>query len=292
MNSVGIVSSAAPVGAYGLTLTGLDPGQSAELLQPAPIDAPAWAIVHRPGPANQRITDEILDGDHAELLLTSGGWIVADRAEQRIVVHLPEQHISTGSLVHPFMAKGCMAAAHWRGALALHAGAFVIDGRAWGVIGPKGAGKSTTMAMLDRAGIPVLTDDLLIIDEGQVPAGPRLIDLRPSAAEQFPAAVNVGRMGLRVRWRLPLSPAPWSAPLGGFLVLGWADDLSVTPIPVQQRLEVISSALNVYLPPADPRVFLDLAALPMHAVARPRQFGTEPALVALISEVSAQASPA
>jgi hypothetical protein len=48
-----------------------------------------------------------------------------------------------------------------RGALALHASAVVVNSRALVLVGPHGAGKSTTAAALGRRGCAVITDDVL-----------------------------------------------------------------------------------------------------------------------------------
>lgn len=50
-----------------------------------------------------------------------------------------------------------------RGVLALHASAVLIDGRALALIGPGGAGKSTTAAAFAAAGVPVLSDDVVAV---------------------------------------------------------------------------------------------------------------------------------
>ncbi len=61
----------------------------------------------------------------------------------------------------------------------LHAGVVVVDGKALAIIGPKGAGKSTTVASLAHQGRPVLSDDIapLSKDKGRfvvAPGYPRL----------------------------------------------------------------------------------------------------------------------
>jgi hypothetical protein len=50
-----------------------------------------------------------------------------------------------------------------RGVTCLHASAAIGRGRAFGVVGRGGIGKSTTAAILARMGLPVLTDDLLAL---------------------------------------------------------------------------------------------------------------------------------
>jgi hypothetical protein len=52
-----------------------------------------------------------------------------------------------------------------RGVLCLHASAAVLDGRAFGVVGAGGMGKSTSAAIFARRGLPVLADDVLALDE-------------------------------------------------------------------------------------------------------------------------------
>jgi len=50
-----------------------------------------------------------------------------------------------------------------RGLLALHASAVVIGGHAIGIVGPGGAGKSTTATALVLRGHPLVTDDILVL---------------------------------------------------------------------------------------------------------------------------------
>jgi hypothetical protein len=50
-----------------------------------------------------------------------------------------------------------------RGTTCLHASAASFDGRAFGIMGAGGGGKSTSAAILARMGLPVLTDDVLAL---------------------------------------------------------------------------------------------------------------------------------
>jgi hypothetical protein len=52
-----------------------------------------------------------------------------------------------------------------RGVVCLHASAVVIDGQAVALVGPPGAGKSTTAAAFAKLGYPVLADDVAALDE-------------------------------------------------------------------------------------------------------------------------------
>src|SRR6202041_3496235 len=85
-------------------------------------------------------------------------------------------------LAQPHLASAAAALGIWAGCQALHGGAFVHAGRAWALVGDKGAGKSTALAQLAAAGITVLADDLVICQKGTILAGPRSVDLRPEAA--------------------------------------------------------------------------------------------------------------
>lgn len=52
-----------------------------------------------------------------------------------------------------------------RGSTGLHGSAVAVGVRAAVILGPSGAGKSTTAAALARRGYPVLTDDLVVLEE-------------------------------------------------------------------------------------------------------------------------------
>jgi hypothetical protein len=77
--------------------------------------------------------------------------------------------------------------AQLRGATCLHGCAVVIDGGMIGLLGPQGAGKSTTAAAFARAGYPVAADDLILLEEHSgrfivEPASP-VLRLWPSSVE-------------------------------------------------------------------------------------------------------------
>lgn len=76
-----------------------------------------------------------------------------------------------------------------RGVQVLHGGALAVTGRAFCLVGNKGAGKSTTTTALGRIGCAVLTDDLAALDlsgEGAlVHPGLTRVRLRPDVAEKL-----------------------------------------------------------------------------------------------------------
>jgi hypothetical protein len=77
-----------------------------------------------------------------------------------------------------------------RGITCLHASAAIVDGQAVAVLGAAGMGKSTTAAMCARLGLPVLTDDVLALDDrGRAfdvqPGLPRILLWPPSVGALF-----------------------------------------------------------------------------------------------------------
>jgi hypothetical protein len=72
-----------------------------------------------------------------------------------------------------------------RGVICLHASAIAVDGRAIALIGPAGAGKSTTAAAFARQGYPALSEDVVALrDQGDsflVEPGYPLIRLWPES---------------------------------------------------------------------------------------------------------------
>jgi hypothetical protein len=78
---------------------------------------------------------------------------------------------------------------HSRGILNLHASAVDVGGRALVLLGPAGAGKSTTAAAFARQGFPVLTDDLTAVLECEngfsAQPGYARICLTPEATQSF-----------------------------------------------------------------------------------------------------------
>jgi hypothetical protein len=86
-----------------------------------------------------------------------------------------------------------------RGVTCLHASAAVAGGRAFGVVGRGGAGKSTTAATFARLGLPVLTDDVLALaDRGTAfdvqPGLPRVLLWSESVAALFGDAEALPRV--------------------------------------------------------------------------------------------------
>jgi hypothetical protein len=120
-----------------------------------------------------------------------------------------------------------------RGVTCLHASAAVCDGRAFGVLGAGGMGKSTSAAIFAGLGLPVLTDDVLaLVDRGDTfdvqPGLPSVLLWSDSVRELFgdgealPRIVGAGSWDKRY---LDLTRPGYSfgreaAPLRALYVLG------------------------------------------------------------------------
>ena len=172
--------------------------------------------------------------------------------------------VSDDELVHPLLAPAAMHFAAWLGHAAFHGGAFVQDGRAFGVLAERNHGKSTTLARLAALEIPVLVDDALVIDNGIALAGPRCIDLRPDAVSDD--SLESVRGDGRRRLRLP--PIEPSYPLGGVFVLRWDDEVSFQSLRPSERL--IALARHCRPEVGRTPALLELSRLPVWRVQRPR----------------------
>ena len=81
----------------------------------------------------------------------------------RILVD-PEISVHNADL-RSFMLGSCMGALlQQRRKLTLHAGSFVMNGKAYAVCGKSGAGKSTTCALFQNQGAQMLSDDVSVIN--------------------------------------------------------------------------------------------------------------------------------
>jgi hypothetical protein len=263
-------------GAYGLRLAGSPVPEA--LLVPAPAAWLEWRIEHAigAGPREERIGD-----DSATAPLQPAGGVEVLRAERlsRFTTPAPLDPVA---LAHPHLAFTAAVAARWAELQSLHAGAVVVGGGAWAVLGGKGHGKSSTLAFLAARGVGVVADDVLVLAHGAALAAPRCLDLRPDAARALGLGTPLGVVGGRERWRVDLAPVPAETPLHGFLVLEWGEPAALEPVPAAERLPLLFAALTIHLPPPDPPALLDLAALPMWRLRRPRRLGSLDDVLALI----------
>ena len=256
-------------GAYGFRLRGVEGARS--LLVEAPLEWPELELLRRPaagpGPADDRVA-----ADRVDLRLQTGGWVELERDPARATFHLPTTP-DDGALVHPYLAPVAAMAARWAGRDSFHAGAVVVDGGAWAIVGDKGSGKSSTLAQLALTGHDVLTDDMLVLDGGEALAGPRCVDLRPEPAARFGVGTPLGVIGQRERWRMELGILDLpQVPLRGWVRLEWHDRVEVGSLRGAQRLAALEQHRAVRLPPPDPAALLALSALPVLELRRPQRW--------------------
>lgn len=252
------------LGAYGLRLTGDAPRST--LLAPVPEDAPDIVIIRHIGSIEVANT---IDDKTATVPLLDGGGLELDRISRsaRLTTRQP---ITDDELAHPYLAPIAAVHSHWLGRAAFHAGAIVVAGRTWGVIGEREAGKSTLLAAIASEGGVVLADDLLVMAGEDVFCGPRTLDLREEAARWFGGTRSLGMAGARERWRLDLGPAPSSAPLAGWIVPGWAEDISIRRQPGAAAAHHIAPARSVTGISIEPEAFLTAASQPVIEFNRPK----------------------
>lgn len=263
------------MGSYGLGLAGSVVALAGDLLGPAPSTWPEVTVEWVP-PLTDPPELGFFSSGESVLPLLSGGHASFDRKERLARFHKP--HAADGhELAHPCLSAVGLVFARWDGRIALHAGAVVIDGVAWGVLGDREAGKSTTLAWLAQAGYAVLCDDLLVVDGTRAFAGPRTVDLRPQSAERLDDRERLVTVRRGERRRLLLSDTSPEAPLGGFVVLGVGDRLSVEPVPVAERMGALGGHLTLRQAGLPAAGLLALVELPMWRGNGHRRGGPSPA---------------
>lgn len=120
----------------------------------------------------------LLGAELASIALRGGARLLWRKGEQRVRFEGPEP-IADDALLHPYLAPA--AALLWMsaGAEALHGGVFDCGSGGVLLLGEPGAGKSSTLEWLaSRRSVSVIADDLAVVIDGEVLAGPRCIDLR------------------------------------------------------------------------------------------------------------------
>jgi hypothetical protein len=262
-------------GAYGLQV---DRIAETAILNPAPPATWApltvrWEDLAKPV-GTEGETGIWADESTARVQMSDGALAVLDREAGSLTWHGP-RNAEDGRFAHPLF--GAVGAVHawWRGAEALHGGAFVAGAGAWALLGDPGAGKSSVLAGLAGAGTPVLADDCVVIDGGGLAlAGPRCVDVRPGdtvwpSPGGDPVLVRGG-----ARRRIGLAPVAPEVPFCGAIVLGWGDSLEIRRVPVAERLGLLAEHRWALLLPRRPEALLDLARLPVLEVRRPRGPGS------------------
>jgi hypothetical protein len=251
---------------YGLRLTGFDGGRMVAGCTHR--DFPVVKVHQQVGPV---LSDRLAHiGPERASFPIDSGRLEMSRSEctaiMRSAAPLPPDEV-----VHPWLSRVGGTFGRWLGREVLHGGAVVVDGRAWALLGGAGAGKSTLLAILARKRHDVLTDDVLVMHNGLVFAGPRCVDLRPDAAATvgMKDALPV-RGGTRRRVELPRSAA--AVPLGGIVHLDWGAHAEARPVPLDQRIARLRAQawLGVH-DPIGKSALLELVAVPTLELLRPRR---------------------
>jgi hypothetical protein len=233
-------------------------------------------------------TFDASDARSAAMGRRGGSAFHVTRSPRRIVFDVPETP-SADSLIHPLATVPLAILARWCGDVTLHAAAFAAAGRAWVVLGQRYTGKSTTLALAARRGHPVLADDLVVIRNGVVLAGPRSVDLREDTAGRFAPVRDLGDVGSRRRFRLTGPPAPAEVPLGGFFLLDWhdRDEIVVERLPLTERVtSLYALEYAALVGPAEPQQILDLATAPAWRVSRPSSWASAEQVLDHMLEIS------
>jgi hypothetical protein len=237
----------------------------------APAGAPEITLTWRQASALSDVRES--DEQRAVIAYRRGGSMIVTREPAAVWFGVPEP-VPGAAIIHPMSTLPLSVFSRWAGRMTLHGGAFVHDGGAWGICGEQTAGKSSALALLGSRGVPILSDDLIVVDGRDVLAGPRCVDLRPDVAAHFPTAEPLGVIGRRERYRLPTVEAPPRAPLRGIFLLDWAaGEPSVTPLGMQERLKLLygQQYTTVFQKP-DERIVVELLDVPMYRFARPRDW--------------------
>lgn len=259
-------SAARLLGAYGMAVEGV-PG-AARLLVPAD-GWPTVELAQRlgdPDVSEQRITTR-----EARIRLRTGGALTMRREPASATLELPVP-VADEALVHPYLAPVTAIMSWWLGREAIHAGAVLVGDGAWGILGDRGSGKSSTLAWLALHGHDVLADDILVVEGSVAYCGPRAVDLRPDAAWALEAGESMGTLGQRERWRLTLPRGATSAPLHGWVTLAWGEEVAMRPVSLIDRLRHVTQHRAAKFAARDPAALLALARVPGWAWTRPRDW--------------------
>ena len=273
----------AAFGAYGFRLSGVN--CSPELLVVAPS---GWPVLDVSLQFASAVAPAPEFGDtSARLPLRTGGFVEFEREPLRASLTV-DQAVPQAAIIHPLLGVAVAVPAYWLGRDSFHAAAFVVEGGAWAVIAEREAGKSSLVASLALAGVPIVCDDILVLDRAAALAGPRSVDLREPAAVALGVGEPLGRVGDRNRWRMALPQVEPVLPLRGWVTLEWGEEVTVRPVRGAERLRRIAAQRAFLLRAPDPAGLLELSSLPVLELTRPRRWDATAATIdRLLEAVSA-----
>lgn len=220
--------------------------------------------------------------EHSAQIGMPQGTIAVDRRERTAVIETAEP-LEPAELVHPYLWPVASVLARWQGHETFHAGAVVSGDGAWAVLGDRGDGKTSLLAWLNRrAGLPVLTDDLLVAHGQDVYAGPRCLDLRVEAAERLGIEGSIVRATLRRRLSLP--PIHGRLAFRGWIFLEWGSPTAIEAVPPAARLSRLAPFRRAPGMGTDGVAWLSLIGLPTLVLRRPRRWESMEEAGALLLE--------
>jgi hypothetical protein len=212
-----------------------------------------------------------LDCEHADLRLHPVGRLCMRRGEDRADFSFPDPPADE-TVLHPYLAPAAALAQLWAGREAFHGGAAATAAGAVALFADKQGGKSTTLAWLaSEHALPVLADDLIVLDDGAVLAGPRCLDLRRDTILDRLADDHVELAPARDRLRLTLDQAPAETPLAASVMLRWGAKVAIAELPPLERLRrLLPNRMYRDRLSGNPEALLKLTALPLFTLTRPR----------------------
>jgi len=232
----------------------------------------SWAPVRvRQEQGDQIPGPDLIDTHRAQVALAGGMSALMDREAKSATLVAPSP-APEDVLIHPFLAVVGTAFACWTGAEAFHGGAFASGGNALALVGEREAGKSSTLAALALDGYEVLADDLLVVRDDCVMAGPRCVDLRPSAVAPLGLDPVGGTVRAGERHRLSLASVAPEVPLRGWVFLAWGEGLHVREVPPLERFKRLMALRSVF--PEESQKVLDLMRLPAWELRRPHDWSS------------------
>lgn len=265
--------------AYGLEFRG--EGLGTGLLGVNGSRFPSVTIHHEPSPLPG--ADSFVDAEDARLVLADGRHaITMSRTNGAASFWGPK--LAPDELAHPYLGPVGTVFSRWHGREAFHAGALIVAGGAWAIVGPTEAGKSTLLAAFAARGGAVLADDLVIVDGDRAFAGPRSIDLRSPLPVGYGSDLPAGRARGATRWRLTLADIEPIVPLRGWVFLRWEDHPGLTPMKPAECLTRLAAWRARRELRSDPVRMLTLAGLPAFTLSRPREWSALPATLDALVE--------
>ena len=272
--------SSGSIGAYGLVIDGVT---DRSWWNHAPEEWDCWDFTWCALSEDSQPPSD--DSDRMVFPHLPGGFAVVDRRRARTTLHMP-QPLTEAGLVHPYIGSTVAAHSYWKGWHTFHAGSALLGGAVWAFLGERERGKTSALAWLASRDVPVFSDDLLVIRGDTAVAGPRALDLRRSASQQFGIGSYIGVLGTRGRWRHRLPPVPSEAPFGGFVSLAWHPEVVVEPVPAAERLKLLLGSAPVIEYGSETR-WLGLLGFPMISLRRPKSWEQlEQAMTALVNAIS------